>query len=215
MEKIKLQETTYCDLQETTFCDINHPAIKALAKKLADGETDPTKITETIFKYVRDNLRFGLDFVQVKASETLGKGYGGCWNKALLFVALLRSNKIPTRLGFISLKREFLKLTLGEAYKDFHETENHCFALVWLNDKWIAVDATLDTRTYQKFFVPYNTPWGIDWNGRDDMYLYTENIAGPIDFFEDIDAALQQDIGYVMPKNNDAFKLQNQNLWQD
>jgi hypothetical protein len=80
------------------------------------------------------------------------------------------------------------------------------------------VDATLDARIYQKFFVPYNVAWGIDWNGKEDMHLYTENIVGPIDVFEDIDAAIQQDVGYVMPQPSETdaiFKPLNQQMWQD
>jgi transglutaminase-like putative cysteine protease len=204
-------------LQKTTFCDFNHPAVVTLAKKLADGETDPKKITEATFKHVRDNIRFGCDLVQVKASETLAKGYGACWNKALLMVALLRSNQIPARLAFNPVKRDFMRPTLGEASETLHETENHCFALVWLNDKWIAVDATLDAPTYQNLFVPHNVPWGIDWNGTEDMRLYTENIVGPIDFFKDIDAAIQQDVGYLMPPPSKAeaiFGPLNQRMWK-
>ncbi|HEY3425559.1 MAG TPA: transglutaminase family protein [Negativicutes bacterium] len=205
-------------LQETTYCDFNHAAVSTLAKKLADGETDTKKITEATFKHVRDNIRFGCDLVQVKASETLAKGYGACWNKALLLVALLRSNKIPARMAFNLVKKEFMRPPLGEACETLHETENHCFALVWLTDKWIAVDATLDAPTYQKFYVPHNVAWGIDWNGEEDMRLYTENIAGPIGFFEDIDAAIQQDVGYLMPSPSEAeayFAPLNQGMWQD
>jgi transglutaminase-like putative cysteine protease len=210
-----MEKTT---LQETTYCDFNHPDILALAKKLAEHGPDPEKITKATFKYVRDNIRFGCDLVQVKASETLAKGYGPCWSKALLLVALLRSNKIPSRMAFNLVKRDFMRPAMGEACETLHETEKHCFALVQLNEKWVAVDATLDTRTYQKFFIPHNVAWGIDWDGKEDMRLYTESIVGPIEFFEDIDAAIREDVGYVMPQTSEAdafFKPINQQMWQD
>lgn len=204
-------------IQETTFCDFNHPAVSILAKKLANGEIDARKITEEVFKHVRDNIRFGFDLVQVKASETLAKGYGACWNKALLMVALLRSNKIPARLAFNPVKREFMRPTMGEACQTLPETINHCFAQVQLDGEWITVDATLDTPTYQKLFVPHNVAWGIDWNGKEDLRLYTENIAGPVDFFEDIDTAIQQNVGNLMPPPSEAeafFGPANQQMWQ-
>ncbi len=206
------------ELQETFYCDFNHPSIKELARKLGEKDTDRQKITEASFRYVRDNIRFGCDLVKVKASETLAKGYGACWNKALLVVALLRCNNIPARIGYNFVKREFMKPAFGEGYKTLHETEKHCFALACLNDQWIAVDATLDPRTYEKFYAPAGVTWGIEWNGKDNMQLYAENIVGPIEYFEDIDGALQQDVGYSMPSPADAdsvFGPLNHRMWKD
>ena len=205
--------------QETVFCDVNHPAVSRLAKQLADGETNPRKITEAVFNHVRDNIRFGLDVVQVKASETLAKGYGVCWNKALLMVALLRSNRIPARLAYNPVKREFMMPAMGDAVQTLPEIMNHCFVQVLLDDKWISIDATLDKAIYQKLFVPHKVAWGIDWNGRDEVRLYTESIAGPVDFFENIDAAIQQNVGYTMPLPQPSeaeafFGPANEQMWQ-
>lgn len=206
-------------IQETTFCDFNHPAISSLAEKLASGETTPRKITQSVFKHVRDHIRFGFDIVQVKASETLAKGYGVCWNKALLEVALLRKNKIPARLAYNPVKRDFMRPAMGDAIQTLPETMNHCFAQVRLDGEWIAIDATLDEATYHKLFAPHHVAWGIDWNGKEDVRLYTENIAGPVDFFEDIDAAILQNVGNSMPlpPSSEAeafFGPANQQMWQ-
>jgi hypothetical protein len=89
----------------------------------------------------------------------------------------------------------------------------------YLDGEWIAIDATLDIATYQKLFVPHDVAWGIDWNGREDMRLYTENIAGPVDFFEDIDAAIRQNVGISMPLPSPSeaeafFGPANQQMWQ-
>lgn len=207
------------NIQETVFCDANHPAVSRLAKQLADGETNPRKITEAVFKHIRDNIRFGFDVVQVKASETLAKGYGACWNKALLMVALLRSNKIPARLAYNPVKREFMTPAMGEAVQTLPEIINHCFVQIRLDGEWISIDATLDKGTYQKLFVPHNVAWGIDWNGREEIRLYTESIAGPVDFFEDIDAAIQQNVGNEMPlpppsEAEAFFRPANEQMWQ-
>lgn len=204
-------------IQEKVFCDFDHPAISTLAKELANGETDARKITEAVFKHVRDNIRFGFDRVQVKASETLAKGYGACYNKALLLIALLQSNEIPARLAFNPVKREFMRPVMGEACQSVSEPFNHCFAQVLVDGRWIAVDATLDARTYRKLFVPHKVAWGIDWNGTEDMRLYTENIAGPGDFFEDVDAAIQCDVGNAMPAPSEAEAFLgplNRQMWR-
>lgn len=205
------------NIQETVFCDSNHTAVSSLAKKLAGDETDTGKITEAAFKHVRDNIRFGFDLVQVKASETLEKGYGVCWNKALLMVALLRANQVSARLAFNPVKREFMKPVMGEACQTLPETINHCFAQVHLGSDWICVDATLDNATYEKLFVPHGVDWGIDWNGTEDLRLYTENIVGPVEYIKDIDAAILRDIGNSMPPPSEAelfFGSVNQHMWQ-
>jgi transglutaminase-like putative cysteine protease len=205
------------NIQETVFCDVNHTLVSSLAKKLTGDETDTGKITLAVFKHVRDNIRFGFDLVQVKASQTLEKGYGVCWNKALLLAALLRANQVPARLASNPVQREFMKPVMGDAYQTLPETINHCFAQVHLDSGWICVDATLDAATYETFFVPHDVAWGIDWNGTDDLRLYTESIVGPVESIEDIDAAFQQDVGNVMPPPAEAelfFGSVNQQMWQ-
>ena len=205
------------NIQETVFCDVNHTVVLTLAKELAGEETDTVKITQAVFKHVRDNIRFGFDLVQVKASQTLEKGYGVCWNKALLLTALLRANRVPARLAFNPVQREFMKPVMGDACQTLPETINHCFVQVYLDSDWICVDATLDAATYKTFFVPHDVPWGIDWDGAEDLRLYTESIVGPVEPIEDIDAAIQQDVGNVMPPPAEAglfFESVNQQMWQ-
>jgi hypothetical protein len=47
--------------------------------------------------------------------------------------------------------------------------------------------------------------------------VYTEHIAGPVVVIEDIDAAIQQDVGNVLPPPSVAeafFGPANQQIWQ-
>jgi transglutaminase-like putative cysteine protease len=204
-------------IQKSVYCDFDHPAVSSLAKDLAGEESDPAMVTRLIFKHVRDNIRFGFDLVQVKASETLTKGYGACWNKALLLAALLRSNKIPARMVYNPVKREFMRPAMGEACQNLTEPFNHCFTQVRLNGKWIVADATLDTPTYRKLFLPYQVSWRIDWDCKKDMRLYAEHIAGQVVVIEDIDAAILQNVGNVLPPPSEAeafFGPANQQMWQ-
>ncbi|MBT8340062.1 MAG: transglutaminase family protein [Desulfatitalea sp.] len=204
-------------LQKSVYCDFDHTAVSSLARDLAKDEQGPARVTEAAFKYIRDNIRFGFDLVRVKASETLSKGYGVCYNKSLLLVALLRSNKIPSRMAYYPVNREFMRPAMGEACQTLTESFNHCFTQVLLNGEWIATDATLDTATYQKLFKPFQVSWGIDWNGKEDMQLYTEHITGPVVVIEDIDTAIQKDMGNVLPPPSEAdafFGPANQQMWQ-
>jgi transglutaminase-like putative cysteine protease len=204
-------------LEETEFCDFNHPAVSKLALSLAKEGGDAQSITLAVFKYVRDNIRFGFDLVQVKASQTLEKGYGVCWNKAMLTAALLRANNIPARLAYYPVHREFMYPAMGENCQMLTETINHCFVQVGLNNEWVCMDATLDRQTYEKLFVPHHVAWGIDWDGKQDMRLYTENIAGPLAHFEDIDAAVSRNMDNMLPppaELEQICKSANEMMWQ-
>jgi transglutaminase-like putative cysteine protease len=147
---------------EIINCD---PGVANLAKKLANCETDHSKVTAAVFNHIRDKIRFGFDLVQVKASETLARGYGVCWNEALLLVAPLRSNRIRARMANNPVRREFMRPAMGDGCLSLPETINHCFIQVHLNDQWTMVDVTLDQSTYEKLFVPTQVTGGIDWNG--------------------------------------------------
>jgi hypothetical protein len=86
-----------------------------------------------------------------------------------------------------------------------------------LNSQWVMADATLDISTYGKLFTPHQVPWDIDWDGRQDMRLYTEHIAGPVVVIENMDAAIQQDVGNALPLPSEAeafFGSANQLMWQ-
>ncbi|MGD8980874.1 MAG: transglutaminase family protein [Desulfobacterales bacterium] len=177
-------------LKETYFCDYNHEAIQSIANDFAQATKDPIELTKNIFMFVRDKIIFGGDHWQMKASETIKKGYGACWNKNLILIALLRYYKIPSRLKANPMKNDFMKPAMGAAYLTVSSPFYHCFTEVYLDGRWIAIDPTLDKNTYHTFFMPRNVDWGIDWNGLDDMLLYTESIMGPAESYTDIDRAL-------------------------
>jgi transglutaminase-like putative cysteine protease len=204
-------------LQKTVYCDFEHPAVSALAEELSNAASNPVTVAVATFNLVRDKIRFGFDLVRVKASETLAKGYGSCWNKSLLLVALLRKNKIPAQMAFYPVKREFMRPAMGELCQTLAEPFNHCFTQIELNGKWIAADATLDSSTYRKLFKPHQVPWGIDWDGKKDMQIYTEHIIGPAVIIKDIDTVIQKDVGNVLPPPSEAEAYlgpANHQMWQ-
>jgi transglutaminase-like putative cysteine protease len=180
----------YNYLMETYFCNYNHEAIQSIVDDFAQLTKNPIELTKSIFLFVRDKIIFGGDHWQVKASETLKKGYGACWNKNLLIMALLRYYKIPSRLKANPMKNDFMKPAMGAAYLTVSSPFYHCYTEVYLDERWIAIDPTLDKNTYKRFFLPKNVDWGIDWNGINNMKLYTESIVGPVKSYTDIDQAL-------------------------
>jgi len=80
-------------LQQTFYCDHDHPDIQAVAARLKAGDKDPVTIAGRTFYFVRDKFPFGFDLYQRKASETLKRGYGVCWNKSLLLGGTSRGDK--------------------------------------------------------------------------------------------------------------------------
>jgi transglutaminase-like putative cysteine protease len=182
-------------LKETYFCDYNHPEIQNLAKKLSEQTSDPIEIAKKTFYYVRDNIVTGYDLYKIKASDILKKGYGICWGKSSLLIALLRYNKIEAQFGTIPVHRKFIGPLIGNFYHLANSPYNHCVVHALLNDRWTILDPVLDKKPYETFFVPKNVQWGIDWNGKDDCRLYTESVVGEPEIHEDIDGTIKNKAG--------------------
>ncbi len=204
-------------LKDTYYCNYNHNKINELAKNLTTTNESPAGITQNIYMYVRDSIIFGFDSVQVKASETLEKGYGACWNKALLMVALLRWNKIQSRVAWFPLRKNFSRPTFGRSYIFSNNPFNHGFVEAYLDEKWIKIDPTLDRNTYEKCFLPLNPGWGNDWNGKNNNIIYQDSIMGPSAYTTDIDNTFESDFGNSMPPRliiPFISKLLNRKLWK-
>ncbi|MCP4021196.1 MAG: transglutaminase family protein [Desulfobacteraceae bacterium] len=131
---------------------------------------------------------------KVKASDTLKKKYGVCYNKNLLFIAILRARGIACILCANPMARTFVKPATGAAHRTISNPFNHCFTKVMSGEKWIALDPTLDKKTYDTFFKPLGVGWGIDWNEKGMPPLYEESILGPCKEFHDIDKALNANL---------------------
>lgn len=126
-------------LGPTPFVDSRHPSIKTQAALLTNGLSDQSQKAMAIFRFVRDDIKFGFssDFWHNKASEVLYKGVGYCNTKSTLFVALLRASDIPARQVFVDIKADVLHgiIDPGTPYVD------HSYVELFLNDKWIMTDA--------------------------------------------------------------------------
>jgi transglutaminase-like putative cysteine protease len=177
-------------LSETVYCDHSHLAIRALSEKILRETANTVDLIEKIFLFVRDQIVFGGDHWQVKASETLAKGYGACFNKNLLMIAILRASSVPSKLMANPLRKSFTKPSVGSAHRFFSDPFYHCFTRVRMDDRWVSIDPTLDRTNYATFFQPAGVTWSVDWDGRSDMLLYSESVAGPAREFIHMDDAL-------------------------
>ena len=123
-------------LEEHRYIDFSSPAIQEKAGELFRGINNDIKKAEIAYKYVRDEIPHSFDInakiITAKASDVLKYKTGICHAKSNLLAALLRSQNIPA--GFC-----FQHLTLME--DDSFGYCVHCFNAVFVNERWIKVDA--------------------------------------------------------------------------
>lgn len=123
-------------LEEDEFIDYSESIIQKKAKKLFKDTSNDIEKVKIAFEFVRDEIPHSLDIdteiITIKASDVLRYKTGICHTKSNLLAALLRSQNIPT--GFC-----FQHLTLLN--DDSEGYCLYCFNAVYLNNKWIKLDA--------------------------------------------------------------------------
>ncbi|WP_293331978.1 transglutaminase family protein [Microcoleus sp. CAWBG58] len=96
-------------LAATDIIDCDHPAILALANKIASQHHTSEAIAQSSFEWVRDEIRHSYDYqmnpVTCRASDVLNYKTGYCFAKSHLLAALLRANNIPA--GFCYQRLSF------------------------------------------------------------------------------------------------------------
>jgi len=143
-------------LKPTQLCDFDQVhEIRDKARRLTVQLQDKRDITERIYHFVKE-LPYGLEDWDVKASETLRKGWGMCSGKTNLLVAMLRCLQIPTRYRIYKIYSEGTlwrwvasqsnKLTADMGKPLPHR--DHITAEVYL-DKWQVYDPSRDSALEQ------------------------------------------------------------------
>ena len=105
-----------------------HPAIELLARRLADGETDPRVVAARINAWVHDSLEKRITLGVPSAVQVLRARSGDCNEHTQLYIALARAAGLPARSA------SGLALVGGKFYY-------HAWPEVWLGE-WVAVDPT-------------------------------------------------------------------------
>lgn len=133
--------------------DHQHPAIQAKADDLTSGRPTLLDQVESIFNFVRDEIRFGFPprWDAVKASETLQYGVGYCTTKATLFVALSRAAGIPARVhtGLIDvriMRGIFPSLVL----RSIPDAGGHAWTEVEIEGEWKPLDSYINDKTFYR-----------------------------------------------------------------
>jgi hypothetical protein len=129
------------------LADHQHPGITAKAAELTSGRRLPLDVLESIFRFVRDGIRFGFPpkWDEVTASEVLGYGVGYCTTKATLFVALCRAAGLSARVHFglidIGIMRGILP---AFAFPFMPRAGGHAWVEVLVDGAWRPVDSYID-----------------------------------------------------------------------
>ncbi len=154
-------------LAETDFCDINSSLIQKWINNIQ--HLDKISIAIKIHELIA-SMPYHFRPWNTKASDILRLGSGMCGNKANLQVALLRASGIPAGYGFMDISKEtFKKFCPEEFYQQINEVTQHVFCYIYLDDRWIACDATPDPRLadiHKGMDIRHN-----NWDGQTDFKM--------------------------------------------
>jgi len=151
MTKTKYPDELNQYLQSTKVVDIDNPIVKQKVEELTKGASSETEIIKNIYHFVRDEIPYTFTYNMQKASEVLTQKKGQCNTKATLTIALLRAFGIPARYHCGSItKKMFKRIVPAWAYLlTPQEIPGHCWAEVFINEKWVAVENVIDLDLYQ------------------------------------------------------------------
>jgi transglutaminase-like putative cysteine protease len=130
--------------------DFDHPVVENKAAELTHGREAPLEKIESIFHFVRDEIRFGFPpkWDEVKASEALRYGLGYCNTKATLFLALCQASGIPARVHFGLIDIRIMRGLLPSfAFPFMPKVGGHSWIEVQLEGQWKPMDSYIETPT--------------------------------------------------------------------
>ncbi len=125
--------------------------VEELTRELTRNCSSDEDKMERIFNYVRDEIIFGWVYPQSAPAEDILKlGMGVCMQKANLLVQMARAAGFKARFHFMYVHKTALEDFLpGFAYKKWEDPFPHTFPEVFINGKWVSMEATFDKALHQ------------------------------------------------------------------
>lgn len=145
------------------------PRVVELAKKAIGNATDPWEKTKRIVKWVSANLRdknFATGFAS--ASEVARNLSGDCTEHGVLVAAMCRAVGVPSRVVVGLVYAENLG---GFGY--------HLWNEVYVNQRWVAVDATFDEDTVDAVHIKLSDA-SLDGVAPFEMFLPIVRVLGKL-----------------------------------
>lgn len=131
--------------------DYDHPTVINLTSRLAQARQTPFEKVESIFNYVRDEMKFGFPPVwdEVKASQSVDYGLGYCNTKATLFVALCRAAGIPARVHFGLIDIQIMYGIMPSfVFPLMPKLGGHSWTEVQLDGQWKPIDSYINDKPF-------------------------------------------------------------------
>jgi hypothetical protein len=131
--------------------DADHPSIQEKAASLIAARESTIDKLESIFHFVRDEIKFGFTpkWDAIKASEVLTYGIGYCNPKATLFVALCRAAGISARVhcGMISI--DIMRGVFPSiAFPFLPKAGGHSWTEVQIEGQWKPIDSYINDKDF-------------------------------------------------------------------
>lgn len=127
-------------LSETKYVDFSNPTIAEWAKILFSNAKNDTEKARLAFEFVRDEIPHSFDInakiITARASDVLLHKTGICHAKSNLLAAFLRLEGIPAAFCY-------QHLTLAD--DDSLGYCLHCYNAVFVDNRWIKIDARGNT----------------------------------------------------------------------
>lgn len=178
-------------ISPTKVCDIENVDLKMRSEILTKNTNTLEEKAINIFNFVREQVKYGFDYPYTKASETLKKGYGNCFNKSNLQIALLRSCGIYAGYRVYLIKKEvFLPIVPKDIYEKISQPTVHVSCAVYIEKKWVESDSTIDFELYNHIYRNMENWKYVEWDGENDISIPAEYIVENQGIYSNIDLYL-------------------------
>ncbi len=128
-------------LEPTAILDWNHPQVLAFAREAVEDAKDPVEKAVRLYEAVRDRIRYDpyAPFYRpehYQSSQVLKRGRSFCIPKAGLLCAVARSQGIPARVGFATVKNHLATKQLLD-YLGSDLFVFHGYTDLFLEGRWV------------------------------------------------------------------------------
>ena len=131
--------------------DYTHPAIQTAASDLTSDKPTLLDKVESLFHFVRDEIRFGFppNWDAVKASETLQYKMGYCNTKATLFLALCQATDIPARIHTGLIDIQIMRGVFPSfAFPFLPAAGGHTWMEIEIDGEWKPIDSYINDQAF-------------------------------------------------------------------
>ena len=131
--------------------DFDHPVVRKKAEELTSERQSSVEKLQSIFYFVRDEIKFGFTskWDEVKASEVIGYGLGYCNTKATLLHALCQASGIPSRVHFGLININIMRGILPSfSFPFMPKSGGHSWTEVQLYGQWRSIDSYINDKKF-------------------------------------------------------------------